>query len=182
MGDTFQTVVDRDAGPRDAPRLAERVVEWLVAEGIVLATAQAGWALGDDPAHPPGPRWHEAVTHARWGSPEGLVVHSARSVFYGDSGGRETSVTCPRCSAVTGDTSFLSPAMESWHRTGEACPLCPACGAGVPLPEWDWSDDHLAFVHLGFRFWNWPRLDDVFLTRMTRLLDGHRTAYLAGKL
>ncbi|MCX5262436.1 hypothetical protein [Streptomyces sp. NBC_00199] len=182
MGDTFQTIADRDAGPRDGLRLAERVVEWLVAEGIVLATAKTGWALGDDPAHPPGPHWDKAVTHARWGSPEGLVVYSTRSVFYGNSGGGEPFVTCPRCAAVTGDTSFLSPAMESWYRTGKACPACPACGEAVSLPEWNWSDDHLAFAHLGFRFWNWPRLDDAFRTRMTRLLDGHRTVYLAGKL
>ncbi|MDR6974700.1 hypothetical protein J2X68_001378 [Streptomyces sp. 3330] len=39
MGDTFQTIVDLDARPQDAPRPAARVVERLVADGIVLAEA-----------------------------------------------------------------------------------------------------------------------------------------------
>ncbi|WP_051864922.1 hypothetical protein [Streptomyces griseus] len=82
MSDTFQTIIDRDAAPRDAPGLARPVVEWLVAEGIVRAEPEPGWALSDDPAHPPGPNWHKAVAEARWGAPEGLAVYTEHHIFH----------------------------------------------------------------------------------------------------
>ncbi|MET7914844.1 hypothetical protein ABZU45_02680 [Streptomyces avermitilis] len=45
MGDHFQTIVDLDARAGEAPEFAARVVEWLVAEGIVPAerTDCGGW-------------------------------------------------------------------------------------------------------------------------------------------
>ncbi len=53
MGDRFQTIVDLDAGPADAEALAHRVVEWLVAEGVVLAD-RTNCVLGQPLGHPPG--------------------------------------------------------------------------------------------------------------------------------
>jgi hypothetical protein len=183
MGDTFQTIVDRDASRQDAPRLAEHVVDWLVAEGIVLAAAEPGWALGDDPAHPPGPHWHKAVNDARWGAPEGVAVYTEHHIFYSsfDDRGR-APVTCPRCGTGADDTSHFSTAIDRWYKTGEADVDCPVCAETVPLSDWNWSDDHLAFVHLGLEFWNWPRLSEPFRARMAELLGGHRTAYLSGKV
>lgn len=186
MGDTFQTIVDRDASPQDAARLAAAVVEWLVAEGIVLAEAEPGWALGDRPAHPPGPNWQAAVTAARRGAPEGVAVYTEHHIFYSNFNDRRT-VTCPRC-GTCGDTdeepwsSRLSTAAGEWHETGTADVECPACAETVPLPAWDWTDDHLAFVHLGFQFWNWPALSEEFRARVAGLLAGHRTAFLPGKV
>ncbi|MFF1544081.1 hypothetical protein [Streptomyces sp. NPDC058291] len=183
MGDTFQTVVDRDATPEDAPRLAGAVVDLLVAEGIVLARAEPGWALGDDPAHPPGPHWHKAVADARGGSPEGVAVYTRHRVFYSSFDDRWTAaVSCPRCRTGLRDTAPFSDPIDRWYRTGEADVECPACAATVPLEAWNWTEDHLAFVHLGLVFWNWPRLADEFRARLVRLLGGHRTAYLPGKV
>ncbi|MFH8800429.1 hypothetical protein ACH4F6_12650 [Streptomyces sp. NPDC017936] len=183
MGDTFQTIVDRDASPRDAVRLARTVVDWLVAEGIVLAGAEPGWALGDHPAHPPGPHWHKAVRDARWGAPEGVAVYTEHHVFWSNFHdlGTAAPVTCPRCGRGA-DESLFSAAADRWHETGEADVDCPACAETVPLPAWNWADDHLAFVHLGFEFWNWPWLSDDFRARVAEFLPGHRTAFLPGKV
>ncbi|WP_369170180.1 hypothetical protein AB5J49_21135 [Streptomyces sp. R28] len=185
MGDTFQTIVDLDAPPQDAPRLAERVIEWLVAEGIVLAQAEPGWALGDDPAHPPGPDWHKAVAHARWGAPEGLVVHTGHQVFYSTHVTANT-VTCPRCGQTTTVEGEVTPrfgtAMNAWYETGAADVDCPGCAGSVPLPAWRWADHAYAFAHLGFKFWNWPALSDEFRARTARFLEGHDTALLMGKI
>ncbi|MEV6177981.1 hypothetical protein [Streptomyces sp. NPDC052015] len=188
MGDTYQTIVDRDASPQDAARLARPVVDWLVAEGIVLAEAKPGWALGDHPAHPPGPNWRKAVTDARWGSPEGLAVYTERHVFYGTySITPDSTATCPRCGTAADPrdeawSSRLSMATDAWYETGIADVACTACAETVPLPAWNWTDDHLAFVHLGFEFWNWPWLSDGFRARVAELLPGHRTGFLSGKI
>ncbi|MGW1781548.1 hypothetical protein ACWCQQ_20730 [Streptomyces sp. NPDC002143] len=182
MGDTFQTIVDRDATPKDAPRLARAVVDWLVAEGIVLAEAKPGWALGDHPAHPPGPHWEKAVADARWGAPEGVAVYTERHIFYSTFNDHAGAGSCPRCGAAAGDSSLFSTAIDQWYETGEADVDCPACAETVPLPAWNWGDDHLAFVHLGFEFWNWPWLSEEFRARTAGFLPGHRTAFLPGKI
>ncbi|MFJ1810055.1 MULTISPECIES: hypothetical protein [unclassified Streptomyces] len=188
MGDTYQTIIDRDASPQDAPRLAKPVVEWLVAEGIVLAEAEPGWALGDRPAHPPGPNWHTAVTDARGGTPEGLAVYTEHHIFYSSFNQRPgpSVVICARCgeSAVAeGDLGErIGAAVDVWYETGTAGVDCPACARSVDLSAWRWADDSLAFAHLGFEFWNWPWLSEEFRARLSGFLDGHGTAFLPGKV
>ncbi|MFF9211620.1 MULTISPECIES: hypothetical protein [unclassified Streptomyces] len=206
MGDYFQTIVDLDASPQDAPALAQRVVDWLVTEGIVLAE-RTDCVFGPPTGHPPGPNWHRAVAEddADWEPYDGLAVYTGRTVFHGGQGGPE-AVTCPRCGVTTplltedydhlpdeegeeapaaaGDDAWarFAAAINPWHETGEADVVCPACTTAVPLPAWTWADDYFAFAHLGFEFWNWPRFTDAFHSRVTDLLGGHRTVRVGGKL
>ncbi|MGI5376243.1 hypothetical protein ACQEV2_18690 [Streptomyces sp. CA-251387] len=193
MGDHFQTIVDRAASPQQAPQLAERVVEWLVAEGIVLAE-RTDCVFGQPLGHPPGPNWQRAVApdDADWDPWDGLAVYTGRTVFHGGQGEPE-AVTCPRCGVTTRlitdeweliDDAWapFGKAIDAWHKTGEAQVDCPACADAVPLPDWTWTDDYFAFAHLGFEFWNWPPFTEEFRTRISELLDGHRTAYVWGKL
>lgn len=193
MGDHFQTIVDLDTSPHEAPRLAERVVEWLVVEGIVLAE-RTDCVLGQPLGHPPGPNWQRAVSpedadRDPW---DGLAVYTRRTVFDSGQGGPE-AVSCPRCGVTTRLTSDewdliddawapFSKAMDAWHETGAAQVDCPACAESVPLTAWTWTDDYFAFGHLGFEFWNWPEFTPAFRARISELLDGHRTAYVWGKL
>jgi len=43
------------------------------------------------------------------------------------------------------------------------------------------SDWPIAVGHLGFTFWNWPRLDPGFVSQLGREL-GHRVEVTRGKL
>ncbi|MEU3085027.1 hypothetical protein ACWCQ0_00260 [Streptomyces massasporeus] len=199
MGDHFQTIVDLDAGAADAERLAGRVVDWLVTEGIVLAE-RTDCVLGRPLGHPPGPRWASAVAdldadEEPW---DGLAVHTGRTVF--DSGqDSPEAVTCPLCATTTvlesgpydddllpepGEDPWprFATALTTWQTTGDATVDCPVCTRPAPLPDWTWTDDRLALGHLGFEFWNWPELTDDFRTRLSGLLAGHRTAYVWGKI
>ncbi|MFD3379813.1 MULTISPECIES: hypothetical protein [unclassified Streptomyces] len=218
MGDHFQTVVDVDATADEARALAARVVEWLVAEGIVLGE-RTDCVLGQPLGHPPGPNWQRAVEESPdWDPWDGLAVHTERTVFDSGQGGPE-SVTCPRCETtapLSGETydedyepsgegpageADLDPdsgegegeaensvwprfaaAMGTWHETGAATVDCPACARPVALTDWIWEDDHYAFGHLGLEFWNWPELRPDFIQDISRLLDGHRTVHVWGKL
>ncbi|MBN0044986.1 hypothetical protein JS756_12875 [Streptomyces actuosus] len=195
MGDHFRTVVDLDATPQQAARLAERAVRWLVAEGIVLAE-RTDCVLGPPLGHPPGPHWWRAVGAARTDREkpfDGLAVYAERTVFHGGQGEPE-AVTCPRCRAstrlITDEwdpidevRALFGDAVGTGHRTGtEAAVACPACAREVPLTAWGWPDDHFAFGHLGLEFWNWPELTDGFRSRLSEVLDGHRTVRVRGKL
>lgn len=193
MGDHFQKIVDLDAGPQDAPRLAQRVLDRLVDEGIVLAEPVADCVYGPPLGHVPGPHWQRAVApqDARFGPGDGLAVHTERTVFHGGQGAL-AAARCPRCAATVrlhGDGGMIPEtwgpfvlAIDTWHESGTADVTCPECAEPVPLPDWTWSDDYFAFGHLGFVFWNWPALTPEFRTGMAELLDGHRVAYLRGKL
>ncbi|MFD9190513.1 hypothetical protein ACFWCA_20055 [Streptomyces phaeochromogenes] len=202
MGDHFQTVVDVDATADEAQVLAARVVEWLVAEGIVLGE-RTDCVLGRPLGHPPGPNWRRAVEESPdWDPWDGLAVHTERTVFDSGQGGPE-SVTCPRCETTTplsGETydedyevsreaepdngawPRFAAAMGTWHETGAATVDCPACARPVALTDWIWEDDYYALGNLGLEFWNWPELRPDFIQEISRLLGGHRTGYVWGKL
>jgi hypothetical protein len=185
MGDRFQAFVDLDAGSADAPRLAERVVARLAAEGIVLAE-RTRCVPGQPAGHPPGPNWQRAVTDDwDWEPSDGLTVHTRRTGFHSGADLPGAAV-CPRCTAATplDDTAWprFDDAMRTWHDTGTAAVDCPACAAPVPLPDWTWDEAPLAFGHLGFEFWNWPDFTPGFHALLADLLDGHRIVYLWGKI
>ncbi|MFJ8107394.1 hypothetical protein [Streptomyces sp. NPDC096132] len=182
MGDHFQVIVDLDVSEDEAPRLAKRLVERLVADGVVLAD-RTGPTLG---AHPPGPTWHHAVADDWDREPsDGLAVHTGRGAFHSGTDAPEHAV-CPRCGAPgrldTEGWARVSTAIGTWSETGTADLTCPTCAATTPLPDWTWDNAPFAFGHLGLKFWNWPDLGEDFQARLTDLLDGHRTAYLWGKL
>jgi len=68
MGDFFQTLVDQDADEAEAAALAEKVLAWLVSQGIVEA-ARTDCVLGASKGgYAPGPqmeRWVDDPTEAR---------------------------------------------------------------------------------------------------------------------
>ncbi|MFI0038470.1 hypothetical protein ACH4NS_23675 [Streptomyces mutabilis] len=194
MGDRFQVIVDLDAGEADARRLAGRVLERLVAEGVVLAE-RTRCVPGQPLGHPPGPHWERAVTDDWDLAPsDGLAVHTRRTGFTSGAD-MPGAAHCPHCAAPTplddpddpddpdGATAWqrFSTAMQTWHDTGAATVDCPACATAVPVQDWTWDEAPVALGHLGFEFWNWPDLTDGFRARLTALLDGHRTAYVWGR-
>jgi hypothetical protein len=185
VGDRFQTIVDLDATATDAEPLARRVLDWLAAEGVVLAE-RIKCVPGQPLGHPPGPHWERAVTDDWDFEPwDGLAVHTRRTGFTSGADMPGAAV-CPHCASATPLDDETGPrfftAMQTWHDKGSASVDCPACAATVAVPDWSWDEATLAFGHLGFEFWNWPDLTEDFRTRLAGLLDGHRTAYVWGKI
>ncbi|MFJ3582735.1 hypothetical protein ACIPPS_10930 [Streptomyces sp. NPDC090127] len=196
MGTTYQTVVDLDATPGEAPTLAVVALDRLVALGIVRAE-RTDCVVGAPLGHPPGPRWASAVTYEDWEPSEGLRIEVGRTVFHSGQDGAEYAV-CPHCATRTrfsaggaqddgeaiDDRGWMPfrAAMSAWHATGAATVTCRHCGTPGDLPSWGWSDDAYAFAHLGFEFWNWPEFDPRFLATFSEALGGHRVVRVWGKL
>ncbi|MEU6880439.1 hypothetical protein [Streptomyces sp. NPDC046712] len=191
MGNHFQTVVDLDATPEEAPALAARALEWLVGQGIVRAE-RTDCVLGAPLGHPPGPHWASAVEHEDWEPTDGLKIEIGRTVFFGGQGDAEHA-TCPHCATrtvfytdyweiVEGAWEPFHAAISTWHATGAAAVACAHCGHAGDLTAWSWAGDYYAFGYLGFEFWDWPEFAPRFLDAFATALGGHRLVLVWGKL
>lgn len=198
MGDWFQIVADVEATEEEAPRLAESVVAWLVAEQIIQpglsdrVLGTVGYApgpryteaLGRDPADSyrvPGLRYTEgtAPPPSMLGiAPNGVEVRVGRAVFSTSGSGVE-NITCPHCAAVA-DWDDVSETVGVWFASGVGDHTCTACGRAAGLNEWRFEPPW-AFGYLGLTFWNWLPLRRSFVTELGARL-GHRVVVVADKL
>ncbi|MFF1923660.1 hypothetical protein ACFVW8_24190 [Streptomyces sp. NPDC058221] len=195
MGDYFQSVVDLDATERDAQELGARVLDWLIAEGIVAAERTDCVLDGDGYGHAPGPHFAKAVEDPEpvdlWTN--GLYVHTGRTVFGSDSADA-TGAVCPLCRAgIRLADEQWEPIAEAWRpfrgafhdwaeNGGDGIVQCPSCARPSGIATWGWEDDYYAFGQLGFTFWGWAELTFEFTREIGRRLGGHRTAVFSGKM
>jgi hypothetical protein len=183
MGDWFRTVVDRDASADEAARLADSIRDWLITEGIIAATPNAGCVLGGN-GYPPGPAFAKAVKvppdHQFLGLVTcGVAIVTCRTVFHAGQFG--LNVFCPQCEARSAGDELWNQAVNEWFRAeGPGLLTCAQCGHTEPVAEWAY-DPPWGFGHLGFEFWNWPPLSRSFVDEVRRRL-GHRTVLVTGKM
>lgn len=181
-----------EAGP-----LAERTVDWMVAEGLITRelSGDGVYSLTVDEGYVPGPRWARAVADAPDPDerPGPVAVIVGRDHHVGGQGTDEAEyAVCPRCRTRTviidypeefeADDEVWQPfrdGIAAWKATGEGGAPCSACGAVVPVTEWQW-EPNFAVGALAFDFWGWPPLSASFRARFGRQL-GHRTAEQTGK-
>ncbi|MER7731708.1 hypothetical protein ABTX80_12575 [Streptomyces erythrochromogenes] len=184
MGTYRQTVVDLEATAAEAVALGERGRKWLEAGGVIRPVPWRG-----DVVHLAGPRWREVVELPAWDwrariedleeEPGGEVeVVAGRTVFHSALSGAPAAI-CPHCRHT--DPTWPGGAVDAWHTEGAADLRCSACARRSPLPHWDWTDDGLAFAHLGFAFDDWPPLLPEFTAALGREL-GHRVRQFACKI
>ncbi|WP_406369360.1 hypothetical protein OG788_05655 [Streptomyces sp. NBC_00647] len=148
---------------------------------------------GDDVlGHPPGPLWAKAVGQVDWEPSDGLKVEIGRTVFHGGQGDAMYAA-CPHCAAhvhlytdewdtIEGAWEPFNKAIDTWYDSGRAAVTCPRCSRAGDLTAWTWDNDYYAFGYLGFEFWDWPEFSPSFLERFARVLGGHRTVLVGGKL
>ncbi|MGW2091110.1 hypothetical protein [Promicromonospora sukumoe] len=205
MGTYFEWVADLDATEAEAPELGRRVVDALVARGVLLREMSPDAALGGV-GYLPGPAWADTIAGSASGSgsgsssvsgeaPWGMAVTVGREVYDGGQGGVE-AVTCPRCSVRR---SYFGPPEEfgptcsdedglrwfydaavTWRDGGAAELECRACGAAAPVAEW--SADDAALACLGFTFWSWDELRPEAIGWIAEATGGHRIVRGSGKV
>ncbi|MET9593629.1 hypothetical protein ABZY45_22290 [Streptomyces sp. NPDC006516] len=197
MGDFFQRVVDLEVTGEEAGPLAGRMVDWMVAEGIITRemTKDAMYSLFADLGHEPGPDWARAVADASdptW-LPGPVAVVVGRHHHVGGQGQDVAdAATCPRCGTRTvvidypqsfePDEEVWQPfraGIETWRATGRGDVTCPACAVPVPVTEWEFGPE-FDLGALAFDFWGWPPLSVRFLAEFRARL-GHRTEEQSGK-
>ncbi|MFJ9850376.1 hypothetical protein [Streptomyces sp. NPDC101150] len=122
-----------------------------------------------------------------------MAVIVGRDYHVGGQGEDDAEyAVCPRCETKTviinhpeefeADEAVWQPfkdGIATWKETGEGSAPCPACGASVPVTEWQW-ELNFAVGALAFDFWGRPPLSAGFRATFGRQL-GHRTVEHMGK-
>ncbi|MGW2213451.1 hypothetical protein ACWCSD_00560 [Nonomuraea sp. NPDC001684] len=197
MGDYFERIVDVEVTGQEAESLAERVVDWMVAEGLITRerSRDGMYSLQVDDGYEPGPNWQRAVADSSDPSwiPGPVAVIVGRDHHVGGQGMSEAdSATCPRCDATTVIIDYpnaweadqaawqpFSDGIDTWKETGEGSVICSSCGASVPVTEWQFGSG-FDLGALAFDFWGWPPLSVSFHTELSKQL-GHRIEVQSGK-
>ncbi|MCY1019926.1 hypothetical protein [Pyxidicoccus sp. MSG2] len=179
MGDYFQNIVARDVSAEDAPRLAAKIRDWLIARRIIEPEL-SDCTLGD-PGHRPGPEYALAqetpnsdVLHL---STNGLQIEVGRTVLYN----LQPELTCRVCGARFEPGRGYQDAVSIWFEGNDAVTFgCPQCHTPERLTQWDGASPW-GFSHLGFTFWNWSVLSERFIREVSEQL-GRRTLVVRDKL
>ena len=183
MGDYFQSLVAPDVAADQANSEGARLLEWLIAEGIV-SPDKTDCILSDSLGHRPGPHYVKATGETDPPSfltmrSNGVGVIAKRNVYWSGQGRLE--LICSSCNATFELPERWAPAIGEWFdRRGSGLLACPQCGGELPVCEWQ-HHPPWGFSELGFQFWNWPTFTEAFLHEFERRL-GSRVVYVYGKL
>lgn len=170
MSDTYEALLDCGAASDEAVALAERVVEVLVSEKLVLPQAASECVL-DGVGYPPGPRCSEVYPIEERDEPFGNKFWALKTSgvqviaepWVNILGFTQLSeAVCPRCENDCGD-DFLDAVgshVEPFTSSGLVPDIeCPACQSNSSIHRWT-CDPHLGFANLAIVFWNWAAFDD----------------------
>jgi hypothetical protein len=182
MSDFFQSLVAPDIAAADAKPIGDRMLQWLVAEQIVLAET-IDCVLGADAGHPPGPDYAKAT-----GTTDplllrlqtnGLALITKRTVFH--SGQGSVQLICSACKSTFDLPDRWHNAVDEWFKqTGPGDLACPVCAVSRPIDQWQ-HDPPWAFGELAIEFWNWPAFTPAFIAEFEKRL-GSRIVHVYGKL
>lgn len=197
MGDYFERIVDVEVTGEKAGLLADRMVDWMVAEGLITRerSSDGMYSLQVDDGYEAGPNWERAVADSSDPSwvPGPVAVIVGRDYHVGGQGMSEAdSATCPRCDTRTVIIDYpneseadqkawqpFSDGIDTWKETGEGSVICSSCGASVPVTEWQFGSG-FALGALAFDFWGWPPLSISFHAELSEQLR-HRIEVQMGK-
>jgi hypothetical protein len=167
MSDGLQFLVDEQIRAEDAPSLADRLRERLVAEGWIEAEPTDKCVLGGR-GHRPGRLARSSYLLAPGECDyfdslvtNGVAIEAERFTSLMYPFDVELCV-CPRCDAQV-DVDQLTKAIDAWVSGGVERRLsCADCGhAGHPR-DWRGGGDaaqSIVFGNLVLSFYNWPPLD-----------------------
>ena len=183
MGDHFQIIVDQHVEATAAVTHADRVLRWLIDEGIV-ESRQSDCVLGKDGGYRPGPSFAKVTDRPddRFLTlrTNGLAVITGRTVFDAGQGGLDLvcAVCAHRFEATSG--AWANAVSEWYDQSGPGLLQCPRCGECRPVVEWQ-HDPVYGYGNLGFEFWNWPTLRPDFIQAVGEWLS-HPVVLVRGKL
>jgi hypothetical protein len=165
MSESYELLVDHDAGPENASSVGKSIIDALIAERIILPDANSDCVITGI-GFPPGPRLREVYTYGEhelryWDmlTTIGVKLHTERYVnFYGFPVFEYSC--CPTCSERFSDNHSVMDAIYDCvgafineDRLDNV--VCPSCTAETPCDQWVAVPD-IGFCHVAIEFWNWP--------------------------
>ena len=184
MGDNYQTIVDLEADLQSVGSLVSRVRGWMISQQVIAPQETDCVMLGGS-GHAPGANYILAVGNTSYPMPfelrmKGVKFIAERYVFYSTGIGDPTLI-CSFCEKSFRYNDAWSAAIENWSMAGGPGLLaCVHCGGESPITEWR-HEPPWAFANLGIEFWNWPRIREQFLNKVSEVLE-HRVRLIYGKI
>jgi hypothetical protein len=174
MSDSIDWVVDMEVEPEGSAAQAKKVLDFLLAERIILPTSRESMWSRSRPLFNPGPaadKWSIQIYHGV--DQCGLEVLQERRVFDAGDNGLD-GFRCPSCgSEHSVDDVPWSDAVGAWLEAEPNDQMgCPACGATPSIIDWTFLQCEWGFGNLGFGFNNW-RITDRLASVIGEVL-GHR--------
>jgi hypothetical protein len=164
MSDSFELLIDHDASPDNAAQIGKSITDTLIAQQIVLPSANSICVLNGN-GFPPGPRLQELYCVSKnegrfWDLlTNGVKLHTERYVNFFGFPVYEHSA-CPTCHERFANNSSLMDRIYDcvafFVNDGRLeCIYCPSCAAQIRCDHWISVPD-IGFCHLAIEFWNWP--------------------------
>jgi len=173
MSDNFLSlVVPGESSKTDVIVLADIVIDWLQGRKVI-EPRPTDCVLGRNKGYPPGAACKEIIERAedhdfpKLGA-NGLEVTITREVFHTGQNGLD-SVCCPDCNLNIIESDWGSLVHEWLADTGKDKLTCSQCAAVYSITEYNFTPA-FGFGDLGFTFWNWPPLSDVFIQDVELLI------------
>jgi hypothetical protein len=170
MSDSSISIVPKRSTYPQNETKAKEILDWLVSLDIIKPTPsdcilseKSGYAISegarevvDDIETLP---FHSTVN--------GLEIITERRVFDTGENGMEKLI-CPNCKQdISGEEwSFF----EEWDEGKSDNITCPLCNVANDIHQFDFEPEW-GFSDLGFRFWNWPPLNQSIINKFTQKLD-----------
>jgi predicted RNA-binding Zn-ribbon protein involved in translation (DUF1610 family) len=178
VSDSFQVLVAQELGPWAAEQIAPAVIDWMVAQGVIVPE-RTDCVLDSDLGHAPGPgasRAHEPRHKLVWLRTNGVTVSTGRRVFHAGQNG--ISLECPACADALEPGEEWPEAVGRWVAGDDGASfMCPTCGQDISLQDWE-GEWRWAFGHLGITFWNWPPLSESFIQALATYIRSPLTVVL----
>jgi hypothetical protein len=157
MGASIDWVVDMEVGPEGSAAQAKKVLDFLLAEKIILPTTRESKGRRGMPLFNPGPdaeSWSIQVCHDIHQC--GLEVLQERTVFHAGDNGLD-GFRCPSCGVEhSAEDVPWSDAVGAWYEGKPNDRMsCPACNAEPSIIDWTFLQCEWSFGNLGFGFNNW---------------------------
>lgn len=180
MSDTFISVIPQVA-KGDVENLSDKIVNHLVQKGIIQKSL-TDCTLGK-PGHAPGDNFRLAIEDDDCGldnlRTNGLEVINERQVFHNGGNGLD-EITCPNCNANIIESDW-GDKLDAWvNETGEDKITCNQCNAVHSVAEYNFKPTW-SFGNLGLTFWNWPELNQKFITEVEEV-TGSKVAVVRGRI
>lgn len=135
MGTSFQTVAFPGVPETEAEAMASKLLDHLVARGVLLSEANPTDRQSD---YAPGPSAEEftepGFEHTRELRVNRMVFETGRSVFHAGQNGIE--LACRVCGVEFSPESTIGDLVQQWYYGDDNVSLaCPSCGPSERLVE-----------------------------------------------
>ncbi|WP_433382144.1 tetratricopeptide repeat protein [Streptosporangium sp. CA-115845] len=166
-GDRYQWVADPETSPPESRALAQRVVDWLVSEGVISAEKTA------TDIYLPGSQYAtEQGNVSPTGGTRRLTIHYERVICHPMTA---DFLICPNCEyrlplrkdgLPTRTWSEVIDLADCWSYYRPTQRECVSCGQGAQLQDWLF-DTPWVFCNFAICLWNWEPLDLAFVDRLS---------------